>query len=459
MTENHNGKRSNIISSLKRKNLKLVNQIKKEIKSMKLNSNEMVQVHKLEKNLTQCANLTLYQKDGSLIKHVASHTCDNKICHVCNYLRQKKVRRKYYKWFDDNSTFFEIVHNNKSRFVTKYQLHNKEKYSGAEVLNSVNYDIVHLTLTVPHTEDKGFRGELFYQRKIRTAFNLMRKTPQWLSMAYGGEFGIEITKKSNGLHIHIHALVFIKREFRNRNKFHRIVLKQWNKYTIDPDYNYKSKEKQAAELLMSPQQRKNFNNQEYEIFRAAVKKGNQSITDEDVEILDRRGATFINMETIFSSVDGKKVRATEYGSKEMLFAVMEAISYHFKPTTFDSEDGKHNLRLMIKLLPALYNLRIYDRFGVLYQESPLNMKNNTYIEDLEEVLDIKDSEGGLVSQYEYFITNPAFVFHATDKNNKIILSKIAKERLIDLNAANTNDALGELNDLVKAMHLDNFNYS
>ena len=77
----------------------------------------------------------------------------------------------------------------------------------------------------------------------------------------------------------------------------------------------------------------------------------------------------------------------------MLIAVMEAISYHFEPQAFDKSEGKFDLPFLIELLPKLYNLRIYYRFGVLYREKALNLKNNEFVEDLAEVTSLlKNSE-------------------------------------------------------------------
>lgn len=436
MTENFNGKRSNIISSLKRKNLKLVKQIKRESKQME--NSDLVALRRFEKYLTQCANLTLYQQDGKLIQHVASHTCNHKACFVCNFLRQKKIRRKYLRWFGDNKIFGRVLlENGNTKIVTRYQY--EKNYAGFEVIEKVPYDLMFLTLTVPHTE-KGFRGETFYQMHLRKAFNLMRKTDSWLNWVYGGEFGIEITKSENGLHIHIHSLIFVKRGTQNRNKVHSMILKEWNKYTVDLSNKRTSFDEETI---------------------VGIKKGNSILTDKDINKLNPQGATIINLSTIYTWTHGAKKRAKEFGSKEMMIAVMEAISYHFEPQAFDKANGEFNIPLLIELLPKLLNLRIYDRFGILYKESPLSMTNNAYVEDLEEIIELKEGEESkeVISDKDYYITNPAYVFHDPEKRNKIIMSWTAKDRRIDLSAGNTSQAIAEMSELVKSMHTKNFQYS
>lgn len=435
MTENFNGKRSNIISSLKRKNLKLVKQIKLE--SKQFNNADLVALRKFDKYLTQCANLTLYEQDGKWIQHVASHTCNHKACFVCNYIRQKKIRRKYLHWFEENKTFGRVLlENGQSKIITRFQY--QKNYAGFEIIEKVPYDLMFLTLTVPHTEN-GFRGEKFYQKQIRTAFNLMRKTDAWLKWVYGGEFGIEITKGENGLHIHIHSLIFVKRATQNRNKIYRMIFMEWNKYTVDPSNTRTSFDEKTI---------------------AGIKKGNSLLTDEDIQKLNPQGSTFVDLSTIYTWSNGVKKRAKEFGSKEMMIAVMEAISYHFEPQAFDKANGEFNIPLLIELLPKLYNLRIYDRFGILYRESPLSLSNNTHVEDLKEIIDLKKEEGNESKNYkDYFITNPAYVFHDPKKRNKIIMSWTAKDRRIDLSAENTTGAIAEMSELVKSMHTKNFQYS
>jgi hypothetical protein len=440
MAENYNGKRSNIISSLKRKNLKLVKQIRKEINSMNIDNVHEDSLLRFEKNIIQCANLTLYKKDVHVnsLTYITSHTCDHKACFICNYIRQKKIRRKYMRWFQDNPVF-AYVEDKKgaAKLVTRFQYHNK--YDGQKILYKVKYDIMFLTLTVPHSKD-GFRGEKFYQREFRNLFNRLRKTDGWKQWVYGGEFGLEITRKENGLHIHIHSLIFVKRGTQNRNQLHRIIFIEWNKLTIDR--NRKKEDKQLPKNILESIKDKTKNNKYW--------------TKEDYDNLDGRGALIINLRSVYNHQNGNKQTIKEFGGKAMLIATMEAISYHFEPTAFDKAKGEFDLPLLVELLPVLYNLRIYDRFGILYRETPLSLKDNSYLEDMEEVLELKENNiEAQLSNQEYFITNPAYVFHAVENNHKIIMSHEANRRRIDLSSGTTSDAMAELSTMVKQMHKRN----
>lgn len=435
MKTNYNNKRSNTISSLKRKNNKLVKQINEE--SNIRNIEETAALKQFEKRLRQCSNITLYAEEGKIINHIASHTCNHKACFVCNFLRQKKIRRKYLQWFNENTMFCRVLlEKDKTKLVTKFQY--EKNYSDKLIVSKVPFDIMHLTLTVPHTID-GFRGQIFYQQELRKAFNLMRKTKPWLEWVYGGEFGIEITKGKSGLHIHIHSLIFVRRAPKNRNKVHKMILLEWNKYTIDHD-----------------NKRTPFNQNEIE----GIMKGNSLLKDSDIKKLNPKGATMINVRTINGSDYGQGKRTDKSGMDNLIKGVLEAISYHFEPQAFDKENGSFDIPLLIELMPKLYNLRIYDRFGILYNESPLSMTNNAHQDDLEEIkqLNIEELNNG-INRKEFFITNPAYVFHDTENNNNIILSNIAKDKRIDLSAGTTNQALGEMSDLAKAMHKDNFQYT
>lgn len=429
-TKNYNGKRSNIISSLKRKNIKLVKQIRNETNYLDLSSDEADHLLKFETKITKCSNISLYKETSSKVDFITSHMCDHKACFICNYSRQKKVRRKYMRWFNENEHLIEIEDKKgKRKIITNYQ--KEHKFQTATVTQKVKYDIMFLTLTVPHSNGK-FRGKAFYQKEIRAIFNQMRKTDIWKQWVYGGEFGIEITKRENGLHIHIHSLIFVRKAKQSRNQLHKFILSKWNSLTVDKDAK-----------------RDRFNQET----KDGIKKSNKLLTDDDILSLNPRGATIINLNTVFNWQNGNKKRIKEFGGDEMMKAVMEAISYHFEPTAFDKSSGEFDLPLLIELLPSLFNLRVYDRFGVLYKETPLSLNDNSYQKELHEVLALKENtEEPKEANPFYFVTNPAYVFHIPEEDHRIVLSNIAKERKLDLNASNTNDALEEMGEIVKLMH-------
>ena len=59
----------------------------------------------------------------------------------------------------------------------------------------------------------------------------MRKYDDWKELVYGGESGVEVTKGANGLHIHIHAMILVRKEKQSRNTLAKIVLHRWNNLT------------------------------------------------------------------------------------------------------------------------------------------------------------------------------------------------------------------------------------
>lgn len=200
----------------------------------------------------------------------------------------------------------------------------------------------HLVLTVPH-KDGLFNGKRFYVQEIMKAYNLMRKTEAWKKFIYGGEYGVEVKKgkDGNGLHIHIHSLVF-----------------HHPKYSVNE-------------------------------VRAAISTEWKAIT----------GATFTHYETLYffkknetgryitEERNGKEVRKKHYIDRldrptdeaerlnEYLFGVMECIKYHFKNDSIQDKDGNYDVDLMADILNNTKGVRLYSRFGALYKVKELNFNN------------------------------------------------------------------------------------
>lgn len=439
---NPNRRRSGKISFLRRKNQNLVEQMNVHVKSTVLNEETKTYVSKFVKNVKDCASLSLYEKTATDIKHISSHTCDHKLCFICNYLRQKKIRRKYSLWFDNNPHFLTILKEKGSTYVEKVITiwQHENKYPEYDIVSRVKFEVMHLLLTVRHTED-GFKGEKFYQKEFRRLFNLMRKKEEWLAWVYGGEFGFEITKKENGYHIHVHSMIFVKKGFRNRNKIYRMIFELWNKATVDKTNDkVKFTEKELT----------------------AIKKNCGNIpnweTPEDfVKRLKPNGATRIRLEGLYiHDENGKKIYVTEYTGQNVMKSLLEIISYHFEPYAFDKENDEFDVPLMVELLPYMFNLRIYDRFGILHSESPLAMRNNSLLSDLEEALESKEElEGGIEKAKEnsnFSIINPVYAYHPKHDDYRITINEKGHDLRIDLSASNTKDAVEEMSRLAIMMH-------
>jgi len=421
-----NRKRSNRVSACKRKNWELTKQLTPMLTSDSLDQNRREYLFKLHKNLNSCASISLYRehKNNGAIDYIGSHTCDHKLCFVCNSIRQKRVRRKYMLFFEQNRTV-NLIQNNKSgsiRAITDSKLL-KMKTDGKMVndysfLSSEGYDLMHLTLTLPHYKESGFRGEKYYYDELIRMFNFLRKNKQWNHFVYGGEYGIETTNTESGLNIHIHALLLVKKEFQNRNKLHKIVLKAWNKLTVNP---YSTREELSERTLKK------------------ICKSNQLIDLEYALKLHPKGATIVTLENIYNyNENGDKERVAS-DKQKILKAVAEAISYHFEPQCFDKDSGEIDVDLMLDIMPILEGKPLYRKFGCLHGEKSLNIKvpkEEQAEEDFAEsgaktVINPITFSQATRDDYEFFICNPSHLYHIKEENLKPVTSRSAVKYYLD----------------------------
>ena len=381
-----NRKRSKTLSYLKKQNIMLSKSIKKYIDKnvSELSENEIDLSKAFVSNLLKCANLSLYGQTGNDIKFITSITCNHKLCNICNWNRQKKVRRKYFTWFSANETINKIKINADNKYITDTNLNKYLKNNQNLKFDKLKYDLMHLTLTVPHNRD-GWRGKKIYFFEIMQAFNQMRKTNEWNKQVYGGEYGVETTRNRGGYHIHIHSLLFVKQGEQNRNRLHLDIMRVWNRLTVD-----RSNER----LQFTENQIK------------AIKKGNKLMDDVFVSKLNPQGATLIGLECIYTFENGIKTRTKEWGTDAMMIAVMETISYHFKPKLFNSGEQSYDIETIVEVLPKVYKKVLYRKFGCLHGEKSLNVKDDTLLQDYEETAEVVDEETGEVLQSHYFVTNP-----------------------------------------------------
>jgi len=297
---------------------------------------------------------------------------------------------------------------------------------------------MHLTLTVPHYVDTGFRGEKYYFRELIKIFNKMRKSEKkifvsdtvkysWTDLVYGGEYGVETTVRDNGLNIHIHSLLFVKKISRSRNKLHKVILTLWNELTVN---EFSKRKKFTVEHLKS------------------IKKGNKLLTNDFIiNELNPQGATSIGLKTIFSLIDGKEVRSNEFNSDIMLRAVMETISYHFEPQAFDKKYNEFNLDLLADMLPKIYKQRLYSRFGCIQNESSLALSQNKDLsEDYGETKG-EDNDGENSNDVYHVVVKPYKVFHDKEKDEKISIGKKTLAESIKIEAFNTLHALGIMSSM------------
>lgn len=404
-----NKKRSKILTFLKIENMRLATKLETHLKNNPVEPENMEFAQKLISSLYKCSSHTLYGYTGDHIQLISPVTCNHKICNICNWMRQKKIRRKYFKWFENNEQIVELenIKTGSKKYVTLTRYNDKYQFEeNYEFVDYRKYDLMHLTLTVPHTLENGWKYKKFYFNEIKTAFNFMRKTEEWNELVYGGEYGVESTRTNNGFHIHIHALLFVKRGFQNRNELHKTILTIWNRLT-------------AWEGSL----RKYFTNDQIE----KIIKGNKSFDEIFVKTLDPTGTTLIGLETIYTKdkKTGEKIRTFEFNSEAMIKAVMETISYHFKPQMFKITEDYIDIDSIIELLPIVYRQILYFKFGCLHGEKCLNVKDDSLIEDYDEME--FDEDTGEIFERKYFITSPDKMFHDQDGNIKV---KKSKERYI-----------------------------
>lgn len=424
---NHNGKRSSRLSFLAKKNINLSRQIKEHLQTNTMKKENKEALIKLSGYLGKCANVSLYRK-GEKFTYIGSHTCNNRNCNVCNWQRQKAIRRKYLSFFQSNKELYLIqnLKTTKKKIVTKSVFEKtKEDFSFVGVRE---YDLMHLTLTVPHTKESGYKGEKYYFSQIISDFNKLRKRKDWSLWVYGGEYGVETTTGESGLHTHIHSLVFVRKARQNRNELHKIILKEWNEITKTSDI------KEISENRLKP-----------------IIKSNSLLNIDFAKNLFSTGATSIGLGTIFTVQEGKKTRSNEFGSDAMLKAVMETISYHFEPQAFDKELNHFNIELLGELLPKIRKQKLYGRFGCLEHEKSLMISDNSdvskeYAETKEILI---DTDTGEILEDEFYIVQPSRVWHDVENDFDIKIHKSVLNKSLKLNAFSTLSALELIKNIVK----------
>ncbi|PHN05868.1 protein rep [Flavilitoribacter nigricans] len=381
--------------------------------------------------INTCCHHALFREhlNSDTKEFIGAHTCKHKLCAVCNAQRAKKVRRTWWNFFEE---YPDLIR---------------------------QYDFMHLTLTVPHDATNSFRGQRWYADELMKEFNYMRKKAFWKKMVYAGEFGVEVTKNQNGLHIHIHALLLVHKSLQNRNSLHRQILLAWNMQTAGSGQR---NEITAAE-------------------KASILKSNCLLTPEDVNCLSPDGATLIGLESLYLRSDQEK-RGYRYdersgywkryvrpedGFDTFLGGIMECIKYHFQPMAM-YEDGTLDFELITEILPAIKGKPLYRKFGAFHAGTKnahpgaktlnVNYKPDEsgveLAEDLanlghEEVIDPESGEPVLREEYRYLVVSLAKVRVDPNDDLRIKICKNVAPKYLD-NAYTAFDALVEMDMMARA---------
>lgn len=430
-----NKKRAKKLTYLKYQNIQLSAEVRKYMKLKSTTENQREHLKKLNKAITSCSGFTLYAygKDG--LELINNFGCGHKLCNICNWKRQKAVRAKYYNWFNNNRTLNLMQFENKQIISTNSQKKGYEK-KGFEVIDDkIKYNLMHLTLTVPHTLEYGWKNSRFYFRELIQMFNYIRKNKEWKKHVYGGEYGVENTLTANGYHIHIHGLLMVKKSEQNRNNLHEFVFREWNRLTVD---------EHSIRVAFN----------DYDIQQ--ICKGNKTFDLNFCNKLNPKGSTIMGLENIYYKKGNKKIHPKEWGTEEMMFAVMETISYHFKPKMFLLDDGKYDMTSIVELSPLLYKQQLYNKFGCLQKEKKLNVKetdkqpngedtDTDIFDELNEALEFIDEDTGEVLTKTFIVTNPRNIYF--DKDDEPHVSNIQENKVIKINALSTRHALQEMNTM------------
>lgn len=251
----------------------------------------------------------------------------NRLDPVWNYRKSKLIRKVWYEYLKESKI--------------------NQKYTP-----------VHLVLTVPH-KDGIWKDQRFYARELINAYNLLRRDKQFKKFIYGGEYGLECkaSKDKNGLHIHIHSLLFQRNKY-SLKEVRTWIVSRWKEITgntsgysgihFEQLYCYKHDASGA------------FINEEKEFITGTT------------EVQDADGDFSFEAVTEQKQLRKKFRVGTKSSLEDYLSGVMECIKYHFKPGCLEKEDGSFDLDLIKDILNNTKGLRMYSRFGELYKEKKLD---------------------------------------------------------------------------------------
>lgn len=316
----------------------------------------------------------LFQQQGKPAKTqiLACQYSKHRLDPVWNYRKSQLIRKIY------------------RQYLQKSDIHNQ-------------YLAAHLTLTVPHPEGL-YRGRLFYAREIIAAFNLLRKSPAWKKYVYAGEYGVEIKKGNgqNGLHIHIHSLVF-QHPCYTINQAREAILTEWKAIT-------------GATFI------------HYQTLYFFKRKPNGQFEQELRCLWDEKTGDYRNIWVKKKFYIDRPDRPADQTQRlqEYLHGVMECIKYHFKNDAI-KKAGSYDCDLIVDILNNAKGMRLYSRYGAFYREKELNFNRlqtehtRQSEEEIQEeimgsvegvqILNPYSGELAMPGEYKYVIGKPETLKH------------------------------------------------
>lgn len=287
------------------------------------------------------------------------------------------------------------------------------------------YDLMHLTVTVPHSKH-GWRGNPNYVKEFHGMLNKLRKSDAWKKVE-GSLKCTEMTRNENGLHIHDHELVFVRKGHGNRNRLYKDLLLEVNRLSID----------ESRENRWDPERLKSI--RENTLRFITDEKEMESIISQ----LDPRGSTFVALETLYYvNGNGKKIRCKQGDMTSVMRGVLEVVKYSIKPMALTDESGKFSAENAVYMMKACRYQRLFEKTGI-FRVRP--GKDNTYairfnieptIEDLisaqlkgeKQVLHPDTGEPMEPGTYTYMLCKTEKIF--VDEENGMKL-KISSKNLVD----------------------------
>lgn len=350
--------------------------------ALELEYNQLV---KLRYDLLSAGRAIYALFDNNGIKKTQMLACwysKNRLDPVWNY-RKSQIIRKVYK-----------------EFLLQSNLHN-------------THTAAHLVLTLPHKEGT-YKNSKFYASELVKDFNKLRKTDVWKQYIDGGEYGVEVKKsKNNGLHIHIHSLVFLEKS-KSINEARAAIQTEWELLTgakmlhLETLYFYKK----------DPTGKK--------VLEWAVDKK----TGKDLNIQVPK-KFYINR---YDAPVDPEEKINEY-----LYGVMECIKYHFKNDCLKTESGNYDIPLMIEVLNNTKGARLYSRFGILYKEEKLNFNRLEKKNEEQTETELDEEVSASTDNVMPNLVNPFTKEIAKENEYEIVIAKPENIKHFPKNSATPNE--------------------
>lgn len=276
----------------------------------------------------------------------------------------------------------------------------------------------HLTLTVPHAGGV-FAEKRFYAQELNKFFLMLRRSKFWKNSVHGGEYGIEVKPSTtgNGLHIHIHSLVFLE-QYVNEAVFFKSLKKRWKSLTAATEVHFEKlyvwKKEFEEGCIKVP---------------VYTKKNGKRLQQ---VVLTENSDGSVECEPVYRF---KKYITPQSNVDDYMKGVLECIKYHFKTDSITDENGNYDVPLIADILNDSRGLRFYSKFGAFYKEQLLNFdklkKEETELQPVEDTNEnimgsIQNSMQNLVnpftkeladeSQYEITIAVPETLKYSSPKS-------------------------------------------